>query len=292
MKTVKVKFCDGIDADDLVFLPLLKKHYSVELSDQPDYIFYGPFGYEHLKYRGIRIFTTGECITPNFNECDYATGFDYQEFGDRYLRLPLCSIMFRDGQNTLSLALKQHSHVPAQERAHFCSYTVSNGHGMKQRTEIFYLLNAYRKVDSGGKFLNNIGHLVEDKLAFDRQHRFVICFENQSHPGYLTEKLVDAFAAGAIPIYYGDPTVAETFNPKAFINCHNFRDMEQAARYVIEVDRNPLLYQSILSEPILRKSPPGLPELEAFLCHIMDQDLSDARRRPSVDPYILVRSTY
>ena len=59
------------------------------LSNNPDYLFYSGFGYEHLKYNCIRIFFTGECITPDFNECDYAIGFDRLDFGDRYLRFPL-----------------------------------------------------------------------------------------------------------------------------------------------------------------------------------------------------------
>ena len=62
-------------------------------SEDPDYIIYSGFGNDHLKYDCIRIFFTGECITPDFNECDYAIGFDRLTFGDRYARIPLYNIL-------------------------------------------------------------------------------------------------------------------------------------------------------------------------------------------------------
>lgn len=34
---------------------------------------------------------------------------------------------------------------------------------------------------------------------------------------YVTEKIVNAFLAGAIPIYWGSPFVLKMFNPRAFI---------------------------------------------------------------------------
>jgi alpha(1,3/1,4) fucosyltransferase len=46
--------------------------------------------------------------------------------------------------------------------------------------------------------------------------------ENSYFPGYSTEKLTDPFVARSVPIYKGDPRVAEWFNPKAFINLADF----------------------------------------------------------------------
>ena len=36
-------------------------------------------------------------------------------------------------------------------------------------------------------------------------------------PGYVTEKIVNAFLAGSIPIYWGSRAVLEIFNPESFI---------------------------------------------------------------------------
>lgn len=91
-KIVKVKFVDfysGFNEKNNEFVEVINKKYKIEFSNQPDYVIYSCFGNEHLKYSCIRIFYTGECVTPNFNECDYAIGFDRMDFGKRYLRLPL-----------------------------------------------------------------------------------------------------------------------------------------------------------------------------------------------------------
>ena len=44
-------------------------------------IFYSCMGKEVLKYNGIKIFLTGECITPDLEICDYAMGIDHFQFG-------------------------------------------------------------------------------------------------------------------------------------------------------------------------------------------------------------------
>ena len=50
--------------------------------------------------------------------------------------------------------------------------------------------------------MNNIGGAVSDKFAFQQKHKFSIAFENTSYCGYCTEKIVEAFVAGTIPIYW------------------------------------------------------------------------------------------
>ena len=37
----------------------------------------------------VKIYFTGENDVPDFNLADYALGFHYIDFGDRYLRFPL-----------------------------------------------------------------------------------------------------------------------------------------------------------------------------------------------------------
>ena len=50
--------------------------------------------------------------------------------------------------------------------------------------------------------------------------QFVIAFENSVLDGYLSEKIVNAFLAKSVPIYFGHrDTVLELFNPDAFIDC-------------------------------------------------------------------------
>lgn len=95
-KVIKIKFVDfyaGFDKEHNEFIDVLSDFYNVVQCEDPDYIIYSGFGNDHLKYDCIRIFFTGECITPDFNECDYAIGFDRLTFGDRYARIPLYNIL-------------------------------------------------------------------------------------------------------------------------------------------------------------------------------------------------------
>ena len=66
--------------------------------------------------------------------------------------------------------------------------------------------------------MNNVGSPVADKYAFESEYKFSIAFENASYSGYTSEKILEAFAAGTVPIYWGDPDIAKVYNSKAFIN--------------------------------------------------------------------------
>ena len=72
----------------------------------------------------------------------------------------------------------------------------------EMRDNFFEALCAYKNVDFRGKWKNNIGTSVNDKIEWLKSYKFNICFENSSYPGYLTEKLFDAFMGGCVPIYW------------------------------------------------------------------------------------------
>jgi len=48
-------------------------------------------------------------------------------------------------------------------------------------------------------------------------YRFSFCVENDTHDTYFTEKILDCFATGTVPIYMGTPKVAEYFNTDGII---------------------------------------------------------------------------
>ena len=236
-KTIKLKFIDffsGFDKEQNEFLDVLQEYYPVVQCDDPDYVIYSGFGYEHLKYDCIRIFFTGECQTPDFNECDYAIGFDRLRFGDRYARIPLYNVFqYKDAYQTLK-SRNSFSTEDIKGRG-FCSFVVSNCFTKDKRDVFFEMLSKYKHVASGGRYKNNIGGAVKDKYKFLGQYKFNIAFENCSHDGYVTEKIMEAFAAGVVPIYYGDPRIAEDFNPKAFINANDFSSFEAMIEKVKEI---------------------------------------------------------
>ena len=265
-------------------LKFVEDRYSFEFTrdTDADYVFHSCFGYDVLNYSGVRIYVTGENVSPNFGISDYAMAFDKMEFGDRYCWLPLIKL-YREAYAAL-----QTPRLPVDDvlktKTDFCSYVMSSTRdSAPERTRIFDLLNEYKTVNSGGKWNNNVGGPVPNKLEFQSPHKFVIACENCSTPGYLTEKFSEAAQANAIPIYWGDPTIGSVFNPKAFVNCHDFQTLEAAVERVKQIDADDALYQQMLTEPWF---PGGLePEclrddyFRNFLTRIFDQEHADAYRR-------------
>ena len=251
MQTIRVRFTDFWHPDTADALrknelfKLLSTRYRLELSDEPDFLIYSVFGSDFLRYSCVRIFFTGENVRPNYGECDYAFSFDDDD--ERNFRLPLYSLC---KEFDLAFRPRDVDAVLREDRG-FCSFVYSNA-GATTRIEFFKDLSQYKPVASGGPVLNNVGNIgraIEDKLAFGRKFKFAIAFENASHPGYTTEKLLQAFISDAVPIYWGNPLVARDFNPRAFINCHDFDGFDEVIEHVKRVDQDEERYRQYLSEP-------------------------------------------
>ena len=72
------------------FITILEKYYDVVITEKPDFLFYNVFGDNFKKYKNcVKIYFTANVAAPNFNQCDYAMGFDFINFEDRYYRYPL-----------------------------------------------------------------------------------------------------------------------------------------------------------------------------------------------------------
>lgn len=247
---------------------------------------FGPFGYEHLKYNAIKIFVSGENVRADWNCADYAIDFDYIDFLDRHFRFPLA---FWDYDYCNTIMIKNRCDN-IKYKSNFCSFIVSASTLYSPRDEFFKKLCEYKKVDSGGRHLNNIGgsignrynNFTKSKLEWLKNYKFNICFENSYQPGYITEKIFQAFAAGCIPIYWGDPTINDILNPKSFINISNFKNFDDAIDYIKEIDNNDDMFKSILNEKVFINDMDYVEyykkEFEKYLFHIFEQDLKKANR--------------
>ncbi len=74
---------------------------------------------------------------------------------------------------------------------------------------------------------------VARKREVMRSYKFAIVYENAVFPGYLTEKIFDAFFAGCVPVYLGAPNVLDHIPAEAFIDRRNFSDNEALYRHLI-----------------------------------------------------------
>ncbi len=290
MKDIRIAFVDfwpTFKPEEFLLTRILKTRYNIIIDvKNPEYIICSQFGTNYLKYDCVRIMFMGEARCPDFNVYDYALAFEDIHFGDRYLCYPL----FLTYEKNLALALKKHLNVDEKhiEEKKFCNTVVSNDLGCNVRDAYFDALCTYKMVDSGGRHKNNLpdGQPVPDKLAFQKNYKFSMAFENSRFPGYVTEKIVDAWAAGTIPIYWGAPDVKDYFNAKAFVDCSAMESPEELIPLIKELDQDEDRVRAMLREPIV------LPEsklasmlasdyLEQFLFHIFDQPLNQAKRRNS-----------
>lgn len=225
-------------------LNLLRTRYDVEISDQPDYLLYSVFGEQHYRYRCPRIFFSGEPIGPNWNECDFAfTSFALDD--PRHHRLPL---FWLNGDMRALLKPEQDVEQILRSKTKFCNFVVSNPK-CEARNRFFELLSQYNRVDSGGKYRNNLGYRVPDKSAFIRDYKFTIAFENSAHAGYTTEKIVEPMLAESLPIYWGNPLIHLDFNTRSFLSYDDYGSLEKLVARVIELDQNDELYLEYLRQP-------------------------------------------
>lgn len=301
MKKIKLKFSGmggRFDPENNFIVNILRKNFDVQLSDNPDYLIYSVNSKDYLNYNCVRVFYTAENLVPDFNVCDYGIGFHYLEFGDRYIRFPLYLVdgfTAYDGDNyasDLQLALHKHENASTalKDKTEFCSFVYSNSQAAQCREKMFEALSKFKPVSSGGRYKNNVGGPVADKLEFQKKHKFVIAFENTSTSGYTTEKIIGAFAAGAIPIYWGNPEITKEFNAGSFINCNDYgltekgeqEIIEQIVREIISLDRDDESYQNMIQTPAFNSNNDVMhqqKQFENFLCHIFDQPIEKAYRR-------------
>lgn len=249
MKKIKIDFTDwwsGFDKTDNYFYNLLKEEFDVEISNNPDYLFFSLFGQNHQKYNCKKIFYTGENIAPPLGYCDYSFSFDHLEDPKNY-RLP--HYLLYDGYYELALEKKIDESLAKRK---FCNFVVSNG-DCQVRNNFFTKLSKYKKIDSGGRFANNIGYAVPDKRKFQSEYKFSIAFENNAYrPGYewyITEKPFEAMCSNSIPIYKGGSKISEDFNTESFVNVHDFSSENDVIEYIIELDNNDDKYMNLLRQP-------------------------------------------
>ena len=289
--TIKIKAVDvpiGFNIKHNWIGRYLAKHFNLIESDQPDFLICSCFGSEHIKYTDcVKIFYTDENIIPNFNMYDYAQGFDYIDFGERYLRTT-----YEKPNSTIQ---DRTSITDDMFDRKFCNFIYSNatsGEGAVLRQEFCKKLMEYKHVDCPGKILNNmtaedlsprIGSWISSKLEFLKKYKFTIAFENSSSNGYTTEKLFQPFQAFSIPIYWGNTLVTRDFNPKAFINCNDYdNDFDAIINRIKEIDNNPDLYLAMLRESPMRDTFDfnQMEKMEKWLVNIVEKGNKPFNKNP------------
>lgn len=244
---------------DNFFTRLLSTRYNVVISDKPDLLFHSHDGNVHRLYRCKKVFFTVEHYKPNFEWSDYA--LTHCAIKDaRNLRVP--NYVYRTESKDLVKNENEAVDILAS-KTKFCAFITSYANKKTiERIQFFHKLCQYKKVDSAGRWANNIGYELpwgaQEKVDFLRPYKFYMAFENASLPYYTTEKIVDGMLARCIPIYWGNPDVVKEFNPASFINCHQFANVVDAIKRIVEIDQNDSLYFDYLKQPFFYDNKPNI----------------------------------
>jgi len=245
-----------------------------------DVLIFGPFGqsgnFEQGKKRwncvkkGIPlIHFTGENTEPV--EADLNLGFKHRDGNTgNYLRLPLWMLEINwfnaDAEriaNPKPIPIDRCCKVYSDEiieKTKFCAFVVSNP-CQPMRNNAFQWLSSYKPVDSAGRLFNNVGDGLFAGLGggggelrkheFLKKYKFCLAFENESSPGYTTEKWLHAKAAGCIPIYWGDPKFERDFDLDGCIDARNIKTPSELIELVRSVDTNTSEWLKRFSKPAL-----------------------------------------
>ncbi len=263
MRKIRIDFCDfyeKFNKTNNFWFKLLSERFDVEICDQPDFLIYCNYGHEHRLHCGVKIFFSGESDLPDYRECDYSIACLKLD-NPRHLQFPLYAIW---GEPEEIIKRNDDPEKIMASKKKFCAFVIGGYNRRKNhnRVAFFEKLSRYKRVDSGGKKFNNIGGPIpggpRGKMEFLKQYKFNIAFENRSLPGYTTEKIFEPMVARCLPIYWGNPLINEEFNPKSFLNHHDFPSEDALIEKIIELDKDDAKYMEHLRQPYFYDDRPNL----------------------------------
>ncbi|MBE6415986.1 MAG: hypothetical protein E7032_05565 [Akkermansiaceae bacterium] len=258
--------------------------------DHPDIIVFSCFGFRHLDYPdALRIFFSGENLKPDFSTCDYSLGCVKMDYRGKHLWVPFSNYKLMNVEPNLPPISSE------MARRKFCSFIYSQdkiGEGTLLRIRFCeQLMRDYKHVDCPGRVLHNLdapelaarndaANWLESKRRFLSNYKFNIAFENSAAPGYITEKLSDAFLGNTVPIYWGSDGDSTPFPKEAMICANDYPTLEALIERIKEVDENDELYLRMLAANPLRPEnkcsmPDCLKQIQDFMYKAVQENIRE-----------------
>lgn len=246
--------------DENIFLPILQKHFNVEINlTNPDVIFHSIFGgiEETKKYKCKKILFLGENHRSQNFGSDYSISFD--PHSETNYRLPLWQFYL-----ILRPELKNILFGPRINHESFDrggSFVVSNpGNFFRNAFYDKMVSESSIKFYSYGRYKTNSFDLIKasqgrywrdakHEFFLKYKHKYAIAFENNAYPYYCTEKLMDAFLGGSLPLYWGDPKINEDWNFESFINVTKL-GADKSYNIIKDMEKNNDLFVQMYKQPI------------------------------------------
>ena len=257
---------------DNYFTDLFSQQYNVIIDqNKPDLLIYSVFGNSYTQYNCKKILFSGEHKTrsknhlPHYKDSDVTLSHYTDELKEIFMPLwVLHTNWFNKTQprplpNNPCYSITFEKITKNRERfltkRKFCLFL--NNNPIEDRMQLFDLLQARQAVDSYGTLSNNTGKTLRgtqhDKVNLLHEYRFNIAFENCYHPGYVTEKIIEPFEAGCIPLYSGGERVKDFFNSNSFFYRQDYPTVEAYVSNIFDVMNDDEKYAAMVLENPLKE---------------------------------------
>jgi len=267
MKIWYENFWPGFDPNVCYFNDILRTITNVEITpENPDLLIYCVFGDRNVikKYNCKICFFSSERFLVGTNPLqkvsienyphDFSVSYDPDQKTNIQYQFWLLYLNY-DNKGAHNYYKKIVEKRTFQNKNQYCNFIYSNpAVGYSPRFDFFKFLSNKRFVHSAGRFANNIGNPIKNKLDYIKDFVFTIAFENAYDDFYITEKLLEPLLATSIPIYWGGQKSLKHFNSNTLINAYD-RSFEEIENEMNELLKNKDQIIEMSTLPILEKFP-------------------------------------
>ena len=146
------------------------------------------------------------------------------------------------------------------ERPFLAAYIAT--HSPPHRDEMFKALHA---LDSTVDGLGSANHTKDIEMPgrndgwwnlskVYKDYKFGFAMENTNEDGYITEKIMNVYRGGAIPLYWGTSKVKDIFHPDSFIYLNDYPSLEEAAKDIVLISKDEERLKKMVNAPIFKKN--------------------------------------
>ncbi len=205
------------------------------------------------------VWFTGENIRPPVGGFDLTFSFDTDTYGGTNVYFPLFNLGLDWDEEYPDILKVENRRLgktvsPADaaslrlsdinERPGFVCAFVGNPEPIRMRA-----LTELSRVGAVDIYGAAVGRPVPSKYEIAKNYKFMMCFENDLYPGYVTEKPLEAWASGCIPLWRGIDSQG-VLNPKSYLNAASFPTLGAFVDEVSELNRDITRLDQMGSEPL------------------------------------------
>ncbi len=130
---------------------------------------------------------------------------------------------------------------------------------------------------------------VDKKLETLSQYKFSICFENaKNYSGYITEKILDCFLAGTVPVYQGAPNIKQWIPSDCFIDFNEFNSFEDLHDFLVNMPWS--VYETYLTaiHSFLSSADSYLFSIDFMITELSSSIVRDVKKARGTQPLVSV----